>query len=173
MLLLYFLGSYIRKYSLDERFDKKSLLKILIATTALNVFLNSLISIATGGKPHITMRLVSMLTEENMFPGTATVSSVDPVQKRVETETRLQMVSQDQTWKIVFFQERIDFVYNYLGGSEYYTDLNVIFEKGINLINRTFNCFSETTGNRLAVNGSIKRKLIVKYLAIKPTQCYT
>lgn len=53
MLLLYFLGSYIRKYSLDERFDKKSLLKILIATTALNVFLNSLISIATGGKPHI------------------------------------------------------------------------------------------------------------------------
>lgn len=53
MLLLYFLGSYIRKYSLDERFDKKSLLKILIATTALNVLLNSLISIATGGKPHI------------------------------------------------------------------------------------------------------------------------
>ena len=53
MLLLYFLGSYIRKYSLDERFDKKSLLKILIATTALNVSLNSLISIATGGKPHI------------------------------------------------------------------------------------------------------------------------
>ena len=53
MLLLYFLGSYIKKYSLDERFDKKSLLKILIATTALNVLLNSLISIATGGKPHI------------------------------------------------------------------------------------------------------------------------
>lgn len=53
MLLLYFLGSYIRKYSLDERFDKKSLLKILIVTTALNVLLNSLISIATGGKPHI------------------------------------------------------------------------------------------------------------------------
>lgn len=53
MLLLYFLGSYIRKCSLDERFDKKSLLKILIATTALNVLLNSLISIATGGKPHI------------------------------------------------------------------------------------------------------------------------
>ena len=53
MLLLYFLGSYIRKYSLDERFDKKSLLKILISTTVLNVFLNSLISIATGGKSHI------------------------------------------------------------------------------------------------------------------------
>ena len=53
MLLLYFLGAYIRKYSLDEQFDKKSLLKILIATTVLNVFLNSLISIATGGKSHI------------------------------------------------------------------------------------------------------------------------
>lgn len=47
---MYFLGSYIRKYSLGERFGKKSLLKILIATTVLNV---SLISIATGGKPHI------------------------------------------------------------------------------------------------------------------------
>lgn len=103
----------------------------------------------------ITMRLVSMLTEENMFPGTATVSSVDPVQKKVETETRLQMVSQDKTWKIVFFQERIDFVYNYLGGGEYYTDLNEIFEKGVNLINRTFSCFSDTTGNRLAVNGTV------------------
>ena len=53
MLLLYFLGSYIRKYNLCERFDKKFLLKIMIATTALNVLLNSLISIATGGKPHI------------------------------------------------------------------------------------------------------------------------
>ena len=54
-----------------------------------------------------------------------------------------------------FFQERIDFVYNYLGASEYYTDLNKIFEKGINLINRTFSCFSDTTGNRLAVNGTV------------------
>ena len=53
MLLLYFLGSYIRKYSLGERFGKKFLLKSLIATTALNVSLNSLISIATGGRPHI------------------------------------------------------------------------------------------------------------------------
>ena len=53
MLLLYFLGSYIRKYNLSERYDKKFLLKILIATMVLNVFLNSLISIATGGKPHI------------------------------------------------------------------------------------------------------------------------
>ena len=53
MLLLYFLGSYIRKYSLSEKFDKKVLLKILITTTVLNVLLNSLISIATGGKPHI------------------------------------------------------------------------------------------------------------------------
>lgn len=53
MLLLYFLGSYIRKYSLSEKFDKKTLLKILITTTVLNVLLNSLISIATGGKPHI------------------------------------------------------------------------------------------------------------------------
>lgn len=53
MLLLYFLGSYIRKHSLSEKFDKKTLLKILITTTVLNVSNNSLISIATGGKPHI------------------------------------------------------------------------------------------------------------------------
>lgn len=53
MLLLYFLGSYIRKYRLSEKLDKKALLKILITTTVLNVLLNSLISIATDGKPHI------------------------------------------------------------------------------------------------------------------------
>ena len=53
MLLLYFLGSYIRKYNLKEKFNSKSLFKILIITTVLNILLNTLITLATGGKSHI------------------------------------------------------------------------------------------------------------------------
>ena len=53
MLLLYFLGSYIRKYNLKEKFNSKSLFKILIITTVLNILLNTLFTLATGGKSHI------------------------------------------------------------------------------------------------------------------------
>lgn len=53
MLLLYILGSYIRRYNLKEKFNSKLLFKILIITTVLNILLNTLITLATGGKSHI------------------------------------------------------------------------------------------------------------------------
>lgn len=53
MLLLYILGSYIRKYNLKEKFNSKLLFKIFIITTVLNILLNTLISLATGSKSHI------------------------------------------------------------------------------------------------------------------------
>lgn len=53
MLLLYILGSYIRKYNLKEKFNSKLLFKIFILTTVFNLLLNTLISLATGGKSHI------------------------------------------------------------------------------------------------------------------------
>lgn len=53
MLLLYFLGSYIRKYNLSEKCNKKFLVDVLVVTTVLNVALNSLVSLAAGGKAHI------------------------------------------------------------------------------------------------------------------------
>lgn len=53
MLLLYFLGAYIRRYNQDEKYDKRLLLKVFIFTTAMNIMLNLGISILVGGKAHI------------------------------------------------------------------------------------------------------------------------
>lgn len=103
----------------------------------------------------ITMKLMADLVDENMIPGTVSVSSIDPINKKVETETRLQMLSQDRTWKIVFLPNRIDVDYDYMGGENYYSDLSDIYNKGIELLRKTSSTFKDTTGNRLAVNTRI------------------
>lgn len=103
----------------------------------------------------ITMLLMKNLADESMVPGTATVSSIDPVNRKIDTETRLQIMSQDKCWKIVFFEERIDVTYDFVGGDIFYSSFDDVFRKGIDILTKTFNTFSGTTGNRLAVNAKV------------------
>lgn len=49
MLLLYFLGAYIHKYNLHNLVNEKVLLRIFFITTTLNILLNLMVSMATGG----------------------------------------------------------------------------------------------------------------------------
>ena len=100
----------------------------------------------------IAMRLLANLQGENLVPATVEVSVVDTAKKEINSETRLQMVSQDKSWNIVFLEERIDVNYNYNGGDSFYTDLNLIFDNAKNLLRKTFGLFSDTQGNRLALN---------------------
>lgn len=103
----------------------------------------------------IAMHLMSHLADENMIPATATVNTVDPLNKNITTENRMQMVSQDKNWIIVFFQERIDVTYAYVGGDNVYTSISDVCDKAITLLKKTFASFAGTTGNRLAVNGRV------------------
>lgn len=101
----------------------------------------------------ITMRLINNLREFNFVPGIANVSTVDTENKKVVSENRLQMVTQNGEWLIVFFQERIDFNYNYLGGDTIYSNLDDIFMIASNMVSKTFSTFADTKGCRMAVNG--------------------
>lgn len=103
----------------------------------------------------ITMRLIANLQEDCFLPGTVDIAVVDTDSKKINSESRLQMVSQDKFWNIVFLQERIDLNYNYVGGSICFTEFNTIFEYARGILEKVFNVFPDTTGNRLAVNGKI------------------
>ena len=103
----------------------------------------------------ITMRLMTNLQEEHFVPGTVDVAVVDPVSKRINSESRLQMVSEDKFWNIVFLQERIDISYSYLGGDDYYREFESVFQHAIRLLEKSFAVFPDTIGNRIAVNGKI------------------
>ena len=100
----------------------------------------------------ITGKLINNLSGEGFIPGTAAISTVDPVNKKIETETRLQLVSQDAMWKIVFFQERIDVTYEYHMGNIFYENFDSIFKRTTNILTKTFITFPDTVGNRLAIN---------------------
>ena len=101
----------------------------------------------------LTNRIVQSLSSENFIPGTFEINTVDPNTKSIITETRLQMVSSKTTWTIMFLQERIDINYNYHGGKECYTDIQVVLQKAKTLTEKVFSSIASTTGIRLAVNG--------------------
>lgn len=103
----------------------------------------------------ITMKLMAHLQEDRFVPGTVNVAVVDAVSKKINSESRLQMVSENKFWNIVFLQERIDVNYTYLGGNEFYQDFESIFGRAINLLEKVFGVFPNTPGNRIAVNGKI------------------
>lgn len=116
----------------------------------------------------ITMNLVEKLKDEYMVPGTANVALVDPQNKNIVTEARLQMVSQSNDWKIVFFKERIDLLYEYMENNEEYCNLNDIFSRGIQILTKAFSVFPETLGNRIAINTNI----ILPKMDVEKEKCF-
>ena len=53
MLLLYFLGAYIKKYNYCNKFTNVLLIKIFCLTALANIVLNLFVSMLAGGKAHI------------------------------------------------------------------------------------------------------------------------
>ncbi len=105
------------------------------------------------------MKIVSKLTEslsvEKLIPRTFEVNNIDYVAKKINTETRLQMISTDNsTWIVNFLPDRIDVNYFYPGGEEYYTDLASVFTKTKLLCKKVFEAIDVPNGMRLAVNGT-------------------
>lgn len=102
----------------------------------------------------IAMRLIEKLKEDDFIPATVDVAYVDTAAKEIKSESRLQMVSQDKSWSIVFLQERIDLNYDY-NGSSLYSEFGKIFIYAKSILEKVFEIFSNEKGNRLAVNGKI------------------
>lgn len=104
-------------------------------------------------KTEIVIQLLTALQNEQFFPGSADIATVDIKTGKVTVDSRMQLVSPDKTWVIVFLDERIDFNYTYQDGTAIYKSVEQVIKIGENLIEKVFAVFANTTGNRLAVNG--------------------
>lgn len=103
----------------------------------------------------VVLSLLNNLKDESFIPGTIDLLSLNPVSGEIATENRIQMVSEDKTWNIVFLENRIDFNYNYRPDTQKYIKIDDLCNYVKNLVEKVFRTFPETTGNRIAVNGKI------------------
>jgi len=72
----------------------------------------------------IVINLLTSLKEDKFIPGSADIASVDLKTGKMNVESRMQMISPDKTWSIVFLPERIDFNYNYQEGTTVFKNIN-------------------------------------------------
>lgn len=103
----------------------------------------------------VVLSLLNNLKDESFIPGTIDLLSLNPISGEIATENRIQMVSEDKTWNIVFLENRIDFNYNYRPDTQKYIKIDDLCNYVKNLVEKVFRTFPETTGNRIAVNGKI------------------
>lgn len=103
----------------------------------------------------VVLSLLNNLKDESFIPGTIDLLSLNPVSGEIATENRIQMVSEDKTWNIVFLENRIDFNYNYRPDTQKYIKIDDLCNYVKKLVEKVFRTFPETTGNRIAVNGKI------------------
>lgn len=103
-------------------------------------------------KTDIIIKLLLALQEDEFIPGSADVASVDFTTGKMMVDSRMQLISQNRTWTIVFLPERIDFNYNYQVGTEVYRNIEPLLAYAQELVRKVFSAFSSTTGNRLALS---------------------
>lgn len=104
-------------------------------------------------KTDVVIKLLTALKDEQFIPGSADIATVDIKTGKVMVDSRMQLISPDKTWSICFLDERIDFNYIYQENTTVYRNAKKVIEIGKQLIQKVFGVFTDTTGNRLAING--------------------
>lgn len=101
----------------------------------------------------VVIKLLTALQQEQFIPGSADIASVDIKTGKVTVDSRMQLISPDKTWTIVFLGDRIDFNYSYQENTKVYKNVEQVIAVGKNLIEQVFKVCTNAIGNRLAVNG--------------------
>lgn len=114
----------------------------------------------------LTNQIEENLREDGFVPSIVVVNAVDPINRQVITENRLQMETKDHTWHVVFLADRIDIDYTYSGGDAFYSDIKSIIVKGKEICAHAFKAIADTTGIRIAVNG----RFLVKDMSVEEKQ---
>lgn len=100
----------------------------------------------------IVIKLLTALKDNGFVPASADITSFDLQTGKMTVDSRMQMISPDKTWAIVFLPDRIDFNYNYQLGTSTFKSIDKLLEYGNDLVEKVFSVFQATTGNRLALN---------------------
>ncbi len=100
----------------------------------------------------IVIKLLTVLKDDGFIPGSADIASVDLKTGKMIVDSRMQILSPDKTWTIVFLPDRIDFNYNYQEGTTIYKNITNLQVYANELVKKVFSVFGSTMGNRLALN---------------------
>ena len=100
----------------------------------------------------IIIKLLTNLSSEKFVPSTVDVAILDALTKKITSESRIQMISQDKQWSVVFLADRIDINYEYNGEATIYNNFDDVVNYSNILLSKVFLTFPETKGNRLAMN---------------------
>ena len=84
----------------------------------------------------IVIKLLTALQVEQFIPGSADIANVDIKTGKVTLDSRMQLVSPDKTWTIVFLNDRIDFNYNFQDTTTVYKDAERVVASGKSLIEK-------------------------------------
>lgn len=103
-------------------------------------------------EPEIVINLLTALKDRGFVPGSADIAAVDLKTGKMTVDSRLQMISPDKTWAIVFLPDRIDFNYNYQAGTVDHEHIGDLLVYAKELVEKVFVVLSSTRGNRLALN---------------------
>lgn len=106
-------------------------------------------------KTDIILKLLTSLQDEEFIPGTVDLAVLDAMTGKISTDSRIQMMSQDKLWSIVFLENRIDFNYNFQPNHVSFKKVDDVYEHTKRLVEKVFTVFPEITGNRIAFNGKI------------------
>ncbi len=100
----------------------------------------------------LVIRLLTCLREEGFIPGSVNSATVDVTTGKMLVNTRLQLLSPNRMWSIVFLDNRIDFNYSHQGDDKDVQELLQLMEYVSKLVGLVFSALSGIRGNRLAVN---------------------
>lgn len=105
-------------------------------------------------KPNIELasKIGDSLLGDGFIPSTINVNMINPNTKKMEIDTRFQMISNDRNWAITYLQDRIDINYNNNDGS--YLSFEEIVDKAIDLCEKSFSSIKTVSGYRVALSGN-------------------
>ncbi len=106
-------------------------------------------------RTEIILELLTNLKDDAFIPGTVDLAVLDAVTRKISTDSRIQMMSQDKVWSIVFLEDRIDFNYNYQEKTISLKKVDEFYQNVKGLVEKVFRVFPDTKGNRIAFNGKV------------------
>ena len=106
----------------------------------------------------LVIKLLENLQNDNFITSSVDSATVNVLTGKLEVTSRLQLITKNKKWNIVFLDNRIDFNFNYQNDDE--QSIGELIEFANSLITKTFNALGNEKGFRLGVNiRLIKEKL--------------
>jgi len=100
----------------------------------------------------IILKLLNELKNDGFIPGILDIPSLDLKTGRMIVNNRMQFISPDRTWTIVFLNDRISVNYTFQKETKCYTQISELVMRAELIAKKVFSVFPNSVGHRLALN---------------------